>query len=112
MSIAGAQGVSRGDHTTITTRRGTGKDHSRTADLIKRNSSAHRHGTRVAYVADNCRCTPCRVANRAAERQRMAALRSGQWHPLVDATAARTHLKLLRDHGVGLDQIVEISHTP
>ena len=72
----------------------------------------HRHGTRVAYVADGCRCTPCRAANRAAERHRTAALRSGCWQPLVDATPARAHLRLLREHGVGLDQIVKISRTP
>ena len=72
----------------------------------------HAHGTRVAYVADGCRCTPCRAANRAAERHRTAALRSGCWQPLVDATPARAHLRLLREHGVGLDQIVKISRTP
>ena len=72
----------------------------------------HRHGTRVAYVADGCRCTPCRAANRAAERHRTAALRTGCWQPYVDATPARAHLKLLREHGVGLDQIVKISRTP
>ena len=72
----------------------------------------HLHGTRVAYVADGCRCTPCRAANRAAERHRTAALRCGQWQPLVDATPTRAHLRLLREHGVGLDQIVKISQTP
>ena len=72
----------------------------------------HRHGTRVAYVADGCRCTPCRAANRAAERHRTSALRSGCWQPYVDATLARAHLQLLRERGVGLDQIVKISRTP
>ena len=36
MAIAGVQGVSRGQHTTTTTRRGSGADHSRAVDLIKR----------------------------------------------------------------------------
>ena len=40
MAIAGVQGVSRGQHTTTTTRRGTGADHSRAADLIGRNWAA------------------------------------------------------------------------
>ena len=40
MAIAGVKGVSRGDHTTTTTRHGTGEDHSRAADLIKRDWSA------------------------------------------------------------------------
>lgn len=74
--------------------------------------SPHRHGTRVAYVADGCRCILCRVANRAAERHRTAALRSGCWQPYVDAAPARAHLTLLREHGVGLDQIAKISSTP
>jgi hypothetical protein len=72
----------------------------------------HRHGTRTAYVADNCRCTPCRAANRAAEQHRTAALREGCWKPLVDAGPARAHLDRLREHGVGLDQIARLSGTP
>ena len=72
----------------------------------------HQHGTRVAYVADGCRCTPCRAANRAAERLRMAALRVGCWQPYVDPGPARVRLKLLRENGVGLDQIAKITNTP
>jgi len=72
----------------------------------------HRHGTRTAYVADNCRCTQCRVANRAAEQHRTAALRDGCWEPLVDAGPARVHLGRLRQCGVGLDQIAKLSATP
>ena len=74
--------------------------------------SPHRHGTRVAYVADGCRCTPCRAANRAAERHRMAALRVGCWQPYVDPGPARVRLKLLWENGVGLDQIAKITNTP
>ena len=72
----------------------------------------HRHGTRVAYVADGCRCTRCRAANRAAERHRTAALRVGCWEPYVDPGPARVRLKLLRENGVGLDQIAKITNTP
>ena len=72
----------------------------------------HRHGTRVAYVTDRCRCMACRAANRDAERHRTAALRQGCWRPFVDAEPALEHLELLRRHGVGLDQIVKISRTP
>ena len=71
----------------------------------------HRHGTRVAYVTDQCRCA-CRAANRADERIRTAALRAGAWRPLVDAGPSRAHLQRLRQHGVGLDQIVRISQAP
>ena len=72
----------------------------------------HRHGTRVAYVADGCRCTQCRAANRATERHRMAALRVGCWQSYVDPGPARVRLKLLRENGVGLDQIAKITSTP
>jgi hypothetical protein len=72
----------------------------------------HRHGTRVAYVTDQCRCMACRAANRADERNRTAALRAGSWQPLVDAGPSRAHLQRLRQHGVGLDQIVRISEAP
>jgi hypothetical protein len=40
MAIAGVQGVSRGQHNTTTTRRGSGEEHSRAADLIGRNWAA------------------------------------------------------------------------
>ena len=40
MAIAGVQGVSRGQHTITTTRRGSGEGHSRAADLIGRDWSA------------------------------------------------------------------------
>ena len=36
MGIAGVQGISRGQHITTTTRRGSGEEHSRAADLIGR----------------------------------------------------------------------------
>ena len=74
--------------------------------------SPHQHGTRNAYVTDGCHCTQCRAANRAEERHRTDSLRTGCWEPLVDAAPARDHLHLLRQHGLGLDQIVKISETP
>ena len=40
MAIAGVQGVSRGQHTTTTTRRGSGEGHSRADDLIGRDWAA------------------------------------------------------------------------
>jgi len=72
----------------------------------------HRHGTRAAYVADYCRCTKCRVANRAAEQHRTAALRDGCWEPFVDPGQTRAHLNRLREQGLGLDQIAKLSGTP
>ena len=71
----------------------------------------HLHGTRVAYVTDRCRCTRCRAANRAAERLRTSAQRNGTWQPFVDAGPARQHLQSLREWGLGLDRVAELSKT-
>lgn len=36
----------------------------------------HRHGTRVAYVLDRCRCEPCTAANRDDLVERWDAIRN------------------------------------
>ena len=69
----------------------------------------HRHGTRAAYVADRCRCEPCRAANSADEHQRRRAIAYGRWRPYVDAGPARAHLQQLRACGIGLNQIARLA---
>ena len=71
--------------------------------------AAHEHGTRAAYVADRCRCTPCREANRLQAAARRRAQAYGRWRPFVDAAAARRHIRRLRAAGLGVDRIVELS---
>ena len=72
----------------------------------------HRHGTRVAYLADRCRCHHCRRANRRAEAERTRAIVMGRWEPFVDARETREHLQLLRKYGVGIDRIGALSGVP
>jgi len=65
----------------------------------------HEHGTRLAYIRDECRCRPCRDAN-AAEQARVDRLRAyGQWAPLVDAEPAREHVRALMAAGMGWQRV-------
>ncbi|WP_088284979.1 helix-turn-helix domain containing protein [Kineosporia sp. A_224] len=69
----------------------------------------HQHGTRAAYVADRCRCSDCREANRADAAARRRAVAYGRWQPFVDAAPARRHIERLRAAGVGINRIVGLS---
>jgi hypothetical protein len=71
--------------------------------------ATHTHGTRAAYVADRCRCGLCREANRLEAAGRRRAQAYGRWRPFVDAAAARGHVQWLREAGLGVDRIVELS---
>jgi len=74
--------------------------------------AAHRHGTRIAYVADRCRCDPCTAANLAAGRSRARAKAFGLWQPYAPAGPVRRHLDRLRAAGIGVDQIARLSGVP
>lgn len=69
----------------------------------------HRHGTRVAYVWDKCRCQPCTEASRVsqAERRRLQAM--AVWNPdsydLVDGDLVRAHLRQLMAAGMGWKRV-------
>lgn len=69
----------------------------------------HQHGTRAAYVADRCRCSDCREANRVDAAARRRAVAYGRWQPFVDAAPARRHIERLRAAGVGINQIIALS---
>jgi DNA-binding CsgD family transcriptional regulator len=69
----------------------------------------HRHGTRVAYVRDQCRCTECTTANTAASNQMHRERTFGRWEPYVDAAHARQHIQMLRAAGIGVDQIAKLA---
>ena len=58
------------------------------------------HGTRLRYLA-GCKCFHCRRANSDYERERQKAREAGDWNGLVDAAAARAHLRKLARRGVG-----------
>lgn len=64
----------------------------------------HQHGTRVAYVADKCRCPQCREANRI-DQARARRQRAYGNPAYVDATAARDHVHDLQTRGMGWKRI-------
>ena len=73
---------------------------------------SHRpHGARAKYVMERCRCGLCRRANTdyARERDRAARLPDGGPPAYVPAGRIRQHLEWLRDGGVGLRRVAEIS---
>jgi hypothetical protein len=71
--------------------------------------SPHRHGTRVAYVKDRCRCPDCTAANTAASRTRYRQQAIGHWQPFTDAGVVREHLTALRAAGIGVQRIAELT---
>ena len=68
--------------------------------------ASHRHGTRGAYIADQCRCPSCTAANARWSNQRRRAIAMSRWKPYVDAAPVCEHLLLLRKAGLGIDRIV------
>lgn len=69
----------------------------------------HQHGTRACYVLDRCRCEPCAKANAAAERWRTRQKAYGRYDRYVPAEPVREHLAALKDYGIGLKRVSELS---
>src|SRR4051812_2319842 len=69
----------------------------------------HRHGTRLAYVKDRCRCPDCTAANAAASRAATRERIYGRWHPYVDAGPVREHIAALRAAGIGVERIAQLA---
>lgn len=69
------------------------------------------HGTRVKYVVECCRCEPCTLANREAERVRRRAMHRPDetWVPYVPAGPARRHVRTLMAQGAGLKTIAALA---
>jgi hypothetical protein len=65
----------------------------------------HRHGTRVAYVKDRCRCPDCTAANTAASRAANRERICGRWQPYLDARRVREHIATARAAGIGVERI-------
>ena len=75
-------------------------------------ADSHRaHGARAKYVMERCRCGPCRRANTdyARERDRASRRPDGGAPAYVPAGRVREHLEWLRDGGVGLRRVAEVS---
>lgn len=73
---------------------------------------SHRpHGQRAKYVVEKCRCPSCRAANTGYAREHDRARRrpDGPGPAYVPAGRVREHLRWLRDQGVGLRRVAEVS---
>jgi len=71
----------------------------------------HRHGQRVAYVKDRCRCNPCTAVNTAASHTAARRHALGRPGALVDAGDVRAHIGQLRRAHIGYEQIARLSGT-
>lgn len=69
----------------------------------------HQHGTYACYTLDACRCEPCAAAVADYDRNRLRLQAYGRWDGLVDAAAAREHVRRLMAQGMGLKRIVAVS---
>jgi hypothetical protein len=82
----------------------------RTPQPCRHPVARHQHGTRIAYVADKCRCRECCTANSDYEQRRLRAHAYGRWAPtLVDAEPVRRHVNTLRAAGLGRRRIAELA---
>lgn len=91
------------------------RDVDQLTDRPKRNCAhrgqPHRHGTRVAYVKDRCRCPACTAANTAASRAAVRNRALGVPSRYVDVAEVRSHLQSLRAAGIGYQQIARLAGT-
>lgn len=90
---------------------GTDRSCGRPARDCTHPGQPHRHGQRVAYVRDRCRCTACTAANTAASRIAVRRQALGRPGPLVEARAVRVHLERLRRGRIGYGRIARLSGT-
>ncbi len=65
-------------------------------------------GTRIKYLG-GCRCDACRSANSTYAKARMAECQAGRNNGVVDAKAARAHLRKLSRMGIGYKQVAAAS---
>lgn len=71
----------------------------------------HKHAVnRTCYVQHQCRCDPCRDANRDRYRARSKAIAYGRYDTgLVDATPVREHVLKLAEVGIGYKRLAELA---
>lgn len=69
------------------------------------------HGDRRRYVHGRCRCAPCTAANTEYHRYRNRSIARPDttWAPQVAAAEAATRISHLRDLGLGLRRISELT---
>jgi DNA-binding CsgD family transcriptional regulator len=69
----------------------------------------HQHGTRAAYVKDQCRCAKCTAVNTAASNEMHRERTFGRWEPYLDSGPTRAHIEDLRAAGIGVDQVAKLA---
>ncbi|GAA0637580.1 hypothetical protein GCM10009535_12490 [Streptomyces thermocarboxydovorans] len=62
------------------------------------------HNTLTCYTNYGCRLPECVNRYRQWNRNRVDAIKAGQWQPLVDAEPVRRHLRMLGRHGISIRQ--------
>jgi hypothetical protein len=73
---------------------------------MKSRATVKAHGVRVSYEA-GCRCIQCRAAKSRYNTEREAARKQGDTRDIVDASAARAHIKKLSRAGVGYKSVAD-----
>lgn len=61
------------------------------------------------YKVDGCRCYTCCFANSEHDKAMRRAIAYGTWQPYVNAQPMREHLLRLREAGMGMRRIAELS---
>lgn len=70
----------------------------------------HPHGTSPRYTIDKCRCRACRDVTAAHQRWRNRQKAYGKPSSrLIDAEPTRAHIDALREQGMGLSRIADLS---
>jgi hypothetical protein len=74
-----------------------------------RPAEAPHHNNLTCYVQYRCRLSACVERKRAYDRNITRQQAYGRWQPYVDATPARHHILGLRQAGIGIDRISELT---
>jgi AraC-like DNA-binding protein len=77
--------------------------------MSRRTGEPPNHDTLTCYSHYQCRKPACVARYQEWDRNRRAAVKAGQWQPLVDATAVREHLLVLGDRGVTIHRAAELA---
>lgn len=67
------------------------------------------HGSYAKYRLDGCRCYPCAAARSAYDENRNRAIAYGTWNPWVEAEPVRAHALYLRECGIGLRRLADLT---
>ena len=70
----------------------------------------HKHGgSLTCYHAHRCRCDECETAALSYQARMRRLVAYGQWQPLVPATRARNHIRVLSAAGIGHRRVAALA---